>query len=220
MTTDMLAVDTWRTPGRAVVQLAHRPETSDWNTLSSILTHDEYGIPKGQTGVFLDVGAHIGGWAIGVALDNPQATVIAVEALPENVSLLRHNAKRAEVEITVYDRAANDGSDALMGYGDTSTDFGRQHEFIGGMDRNGVRTTEVRGISLALIVAVHGPIRLMKIDCEGCEYPFLASPAIGQVQEIVGEVHAGWDRLVAILAATHDVTGDGKDFGAFRAVRR
>lgn len=225
MATATLGLDTWRTPGGVLVQLAHRPQTSDWNTLSAILTHDEYGMPKGKTGVFLDVGAHIGGWAVGVALDNPAATVIAIEALPENASLIVHNVKRAGVEerVTVYQRAAGrEGAAVEIGYGDMSTEFGRQHEFIGNAGATSNRTVSVPVITLeGVLKEAHADsIALMKIDCEGCEYPFLASPAIGQVEEIVGEVHAGWDRLVALLDATHIVTGEGKDFGSFRAVRR
>lgn len=228
--TDVLGVDTWRSPRGVPVQLAYRPETSDWNTLSAILTHDEYDLPHGQSGVFLDVGAHIGGWSIGAALDNPDATVVAIEALPENVTLIRHNAKRAGVDVVVIHGGASCGTEPVtVAYGSTETDFARAHEFIGGGiwhdDASDRRTIDLDPVSLSSIVAEHGPVRLMKIDCEGCEWSFLDDPAIADVQEITGEYHPrqglGPLRLREMLEPTHVVTlDDAEPFGPFRAVRR
>jgi hypothetical protein len=64
------------------------------------------------------------------------------------------------------------------------------------------------------------PFAWTKIDCEGCEYPFLASPFIDHLEFITGECHLGWQRLVDLLKDTHDVTGPGTDFGPFTAVLR
>lgn len=217
-----LQADTFRTPAGHPVTLEHRFGTSDWNTLSACLDHDEYGLPSGQSGVFVDVGAHIGGWAVGAAIDNPDATVVAIEALPENVEVLRRNTANL-ANVTVLERAAGDGSELAIGYGPTDTDFGRHTQYIGSAERGGdtsVRQAIVEGISLAEIVAIFGPIRMLKIDCEGCEYPLFLSRSLPSVDEISGEVHFGWQRLVDLLDATHEVTGEGKDFGAFRAVRR
>ncbi len=231
MTTDTLGVDTWRTPHGVSVQLAHRTLTSDWNTLSAILTHDEYGLPHGQTGVLVDIGAHIGGWAIGAKLDNPAATVIAVEALPENVSLIRHNAERAGVDIEVIHGGASCGTEPVtIAYGSTESDFAKAHEFIGGGiwhdEASDRRTIVLDPVTLYSIVYRHGPIRLLKIDCEGCEWSFLDDPAIESVQEIVGEYHPrqgfGPARLRELLDPTHiiDFVDEREPFGNFRAVRR
>ena len=187
-------------------------------------------MPRKQRGTFLDVGSHIGGWAIGAALDNPAATVVAIEALPENVHLIRHNAKRAEVDVTVIHGGASCGTEPVtIAYGSTESDFAKAHEFIGGgiwhTDASDRRTIDLDPVSLASIVAEHGPVRLMKIDCEGCEWSFLDDPSISEVHEIVGEYHPrqgfGPARLRELLDATHEVTfvDEAEPFGNFRAVR-
>jgi hypothetical protein len=86
----------------------------------------------------------------------------------------------------------------------------------------------VPGVMLADVLTITSAvgvdrIALAKIDCEGCEYPFLSSPAIGQVDRIVGEVHFGSQQLRAILEATHEVLfpelASNPDFGPFEARR-
>ncbi|MFN8520718.1 MAG: hypothetical protein U0667_15285 [Chloroflexota bacterium] len=81
------------------------------------------------------------------------------------------------------------------------------------------------GVTLGLLVdhypgEAHG-FAWMKVDCEGCEYPFLSSPATIDVAVIVGEHHRGIDGIRELLDS-HDVelvTGT-EGFGTFRAVRR
>lgn len=229
--TGNLDVDTgWmgHTPGGHAYTMHVRPGTSDWNTVNACdYRNDEYHIPQGLTGWALDVGAHIGAATIPLLLDNPGLKVIAVEALPENVQLLKANAKRNDVceRLTVIQGAASDTSDqVLIGYGHDV-----QHEFIGGsLNAAGEDTSRkgiwCEGVTLTRVAALRGdesaqPFVWTKMDCEGCEYAFLASPAVVLLDFITGEVHRGWERLVAILMPTHFVSGDGKDFGAFMAKR-
>ena len=107
----------------------------------------------------------------------------------------------------------------------------REHRFIGNADHpSGPGPHEMvmaNGVTLGLLVdhypgEAHG-FGWMKIDCEGCEYPFLSSPGIGRVERIVGEVHFGSQQLRAILEATHEVLFpnlmDNPDFGPFEARR-
>ena len=223
---DELASDTWRTPGGRLLDLWFRPDTTDWNTLSAILTHSEYPIPRGEPGVFVDVGAHIGGWALGVAADNPLGRVFAIEALPENADLIRRNAESNGLDVVVLNRAA--GTDPVVAYGTTDEEFQRQHRYIGGaiwQTGESRRTVTLPTMSLTSLLRLTGPIRLLKIDCEGCEWAFLDDPAIGEVQEITCEYHPrggfGPSRVRELLGATHDVTlDDSQPFGPFRAMRR
>lgn len=216
----------WVTPAGHSVVMYYRDDTSDWNTVASILTSDEYAMPRGLSGVILDVGSHIGAFAIGAAKDNPEATVIAVEALPENAELIQANSRINDARVTVYNASA--GGDGRVRYGSTISDFERQHYFIGGgiwQDDPAAKIIAVDVLTLSDIVEKHGPIAFMKIDCEGCEWAFLSDPAIAQVHMIVGEHHPrhgmGPARLRELLEPTHTVTlDDALDFGPFRAVLR
>ena len=215
------AVTTY-SPGHRPYTLSVRPGTSDANTvLSCSGEHDEYQLPQGIEGWALDVGGHIGAATVPLLLDNPSLHVVVVEALPENVALLHHNLMRNGVEdraILVHAAAGVMGS-AVLGYGTDGT-----HEFIGNVaNPQGGRTVEVRGATLRGLMLLRGPAEdepwaWAKLDCEGCEYGVLDSPWVASLRYINGEVHQGWQRLVELLEATHEVTGPGKDFGPFLAI--
>ena len=215
----------WVTPAGHQVTMEYRDDTTDWNTIAAILTSDEYGLPHDQVGVFLDVGAHIGAWSIGAAIDNPGSTVVAIEALPENAELVQRNSDLNHAGVIVLNNAA--GTNGRVLYGTSDTEFERQHRFIGGADWHGATSAaiELPTLSLSAIVKKYGPVRLLKIDCEGCEWSFLDDPAISDVAEVVGEYHPREGNLPArlreLLEPTHVVTlDDAEPFGAFRAVRR
>jgi tRNA G46 methylase TrmB len=168
------SLEQFRTPRGRAASLYVREGTADHNNVYSCLNEDEYRLTDLDLGegVALDIGAHIGGVTIALALDNPQAHIIAVEALGANVEVLRAN-----------------------------------------VETNGV------GWSLADLPS---DIAFAKIDCELCEYDVFTSPAVKRIAEIRGEFHAGYDRLAALLDATHVVThtGGGDGTGSFKAVRR
>lgn len=226
-----IATDTlWRglTPHGRPYEMTVRPGTSDWNTVNACAhPHDEYHLPEGLSGWALDVGAHIGACAIPLLLDNPDLWLVAIEALPENVDMLRANADRNGVtdRLHVMQAAASSSpTPVAIAYPDD-----REHRFIGNADHpSGPGPHEMvmaNGVTLGLLVdhypgEAHG-FGWMKIDCEGCEYPFLSSPATIDVAVIVGEHHRGIDGIRELLTF-HDVelvTGT-EGFGTFRAVRR
>jgi FkbM family methyltransferase len=207
------------TPGGRPAFFWIREDTSDWNSVNACTAvGDEYHLPHDLTGWAMDVGAHIGSVAVAFLLDNPEAHMVAVEAIPENVLLLAKNLKRNGVagRCVVIAKAAAGGTGGVeIGYGGDD-----HHHFIGGGGSQVQRIT-VAGTTLRAILDGLGIDRIawMKIDCEGCEYPFLASPYIGRVDHIEGEVHNGSEQLRMILDRTHVVSfgGDNPDFGPFVA---
>jgi FkbM family methyltransferase len=222
------------TPHSRPVEFWFRPWTSDWNTCNAISgQHDEYHLPTGLTGLALDVGAHIGVCAVNLLVDNPGLCVVAIEALPENVELIRANLALNGVEdrcIVLAGAATDDRTiQVSIGYGNVADPTGI-HEYIGNADAPPTsRFAVVRGISLADVFALPGvPDRIVwaKLDCEGCELPFLSSPLLDRIDHIEGEVHpsAGGVRFRDLLTPTHDVTFPGwdanPDFGPFTATIR
>ena len=217
--------DWWLTPGGNRIVMGIRPRSSDWNTVNACNgTNDEYRIPQGISGWALDVGAHIGAATVPLLVDNPGLRCIAIEALPENAQLLLANLERNKVRdrAIVLQRAASDWPTRMrIGYGE-STGPNAHSEYIGGAGNTGGRSVMVKGVTLTDALEWHPkdePIVWAKLDCEGCEYPFLSSPDVRLLQRIVGEVHFGAQRLRDILEPTHVVDAP-KDFGLFEAVLR
>lgn len=215
------------TPGGHPAHFLCRIDTSDETIVRSVVGDDEYGLAGLQLdGYALDVGAHIGGVAISLALDHPELTVIAVEALPANLAVLLPNINLNGLYgrvIPLAGAAARERVGAIrVAYG-----FDGLHRYIGNLQQDGATETRwVRAASLTEILDNRGiqEAALLKIDCEGCEWDFLTDPAVSRVRLIVGEVHPGAsdDPFVAIsglLASTHEVTVFPEQW-LFRAVRR
>lgn len=222
---------TFTTPHGNPIVMSYRDETNDWNTLTSCLTEDEYGLPSDLTGVAVDVGGHIGSVGIALALDNPEVRVIIVEPLPPNVALIRQNIDQNGVGARVHllhGAAGRAGETVEVAYGYSQTEVGRHHAFIGNLSMIGDEppgeTIAFPATDLATLVALAGgAIAWMKIDTEGAEYDFLDSPAVKHVEGIVGEWHDGRQKdLVDLLQPTHyvELTGSVDNrVGGFRAAK-
>jgi FkbM family methyltransferase len=231
-------------PRGVTTQLYVRPDTNDAATLHSTfwapgfpsVLHDEYGLADLYLeGWALDIGAHIGSVAIALALDNPTLRVLAVEAVPQNALLLEGNTRLAMVSdrVTVVSAAAgNTIGKTVVHYGHYDVpgipeDHAREARYIGNLFRShGKRglTVTVPCVNLEGLLNGSGidEVAFMKIDCEGCEWDFLPSPAIARVRVIVGEYHErGWRPMRDLLASTHDfeLLHEDGGFGLFRAVR-
>ena len=200
MTTDPWEASVWdfQTPAGKWTRWHLRPHTSDWNTVNACtMVGDEYGMPKGNSGWAMDVGAHIGAVAVAYLVDNPDARMVAIEALPENARLVMLNAFENNVadRVILYGGSAAKTSEGTtwIGYGEVK-DETLIHEYIGNANApEGSRGIDATNYSLSTILDEHGidEVEWLKIDCEGCEYEFLDSLDILRVKIIVGEVHYG-----------------------------
>jgi FkbM family methyltransferase len=189
---------TFRTPRGAAVTLAHREDTNDWNVLNACLSEDEYNLKELHlTGTALDIGAHIGGVTIALALDNPELNIVAVEAVPPNVELLRENVRRAGVEdrVTVLHAAAGKGKTATVRWAFEGNYVADHHAFIGNAVMPETTTAgtaeKLDVVTLNQLVKTYGPFSFAKVDCEGCEYDFLTGRGLLDCELIRGEEHYG-----------------------------
>jgi FkbM family methyltransferase len=195
---------------------------------------DEYQIPEGLTGFGLDVGAHIGSVTVPLLLDNPELWVVAIEAVPDNVALLRENLALNGVEgrTTILAGAAWPGKGSIdVEYGYTGSELAETHAYIGSvtpwLDAPGDKqvVTVPRYTLAGVLTATAGKgFVWVKADCEGCEHLFFRGAGLRKLGTIVGEWHqrdGTPEAFAARLSKTHDVTwSEGIGGGPFRAVRR
>ena len=215
---------------------------------------DEYRL-KGRSlhGWAIDVGAYIGTVSIPLAVDFPGLRVLAVEPVPENGDALEEHARMNGVSdrvTLVRAFASKSGVQSKIcrygwtHYGETGESIGaasdeylHQHRFVGESFAdigNPQFRLEVPAVSLDSLISTYGieEVALLKIDCEGCEWDFLDTPAVAHIVSIVGEYHTVLyessqphrrrEAMVELLAKTHTVTfwDDGAICGLFSAERK
>ena len=214
-----------------------REDTNDAALAYAILDADEYLLRNHAplTGWALDIGSHIGTVAVAMAIDNPELRVIAVEPVPDNAALIRENVAANGLQSRVFVEEAAAGAigqstaRCAFDYRTGGTDdlgYVIQNRFIGNIWRQSDQDAEVIEapvLTLRGLAEKYGTdeFSYCKIDCEGCEWDFLAKDA-QLIREIVGEYHdAGPKRIVKLLGKTHivDIISDHNGTGIFRAVR-
>lgn len=215
----------FQTPNGRPAVFRYREDTNDWNTLWACLNEDEYGL-RGLSGVrsAVDVGGYLGGVGIGLALDHPDARVLIIEPVPDNVDLIDWaiDANHVRGRVEVLAGAVGDGSEIEVWYGYRGNEAAEHHAFVGNStlayDTGGpLEHDTVRYVSLTIrdVVDRMDP-DLLKIDTEGAEWAFLARDA-ALLPRIVGEWHPvrrhTRSEFADLLAASHHVTFTGPEAG-------
>ena len=190
------------------VLASYRLETSDWNSISSILNHDEYGFKDftfndGDT--IIDMGAHIGGEAL-YFLTLARRLNYAYEPLPENVKLLKKNIQQNPniMNVKIFQQAVGGENKKEVGilYGDINTEAGKCHHFIGsisnspykGIDKQVNNQIMVEQVTLEKIFEDNKieHCKLIKMDIEGSEIEILKitpKEILEKIDWIIGEHH-------------------------------
>ncbi len=155
---------------------------------------NEYSLPDrfDPTDVILDIGMHIGSFSF-ACLRRGAKAVIGFEPHPENAALAALNLKRfgerGEVrQVAVWRSDVPDGTLRLHTSYDATNTGGGVAGDVAGMEIAAVGFDSV--IESALTRFQVPRLRLVKIDCEGSEYPILmTSRCLDRVAAICGEYH-------------------------------
>jgi FkbM family methyltransferase len=175
------------------VKIKTRAKTLDSMALREVWIYDEYhpsGFELAKDSIVLDIGGHIGCFAIRAARLAPNGKVYVFEPSPENFSLLQENIQlNAASNITPFNLA-------LLGHPGT-----RQIALCPNTVSNSIvidypqaQRIDIQGISLSDFVKQQNitQIDFMKLDCEGAEYEiFFECPddVLARIKKISAEVH-------------------------------
>lgn len=205
------------TPNGNRFEMACRLGTSDQSIIHSVSKLDEYGLAGRELeGFAIDIGAHIGGVAVPLAIDHPGLTVIAVEPVTCNSDMLETNILKNNVgDRVVVEHQAVHTPHVMYGWEGA-------HTWVGNLDEGFYSDSElVEETTLQALLDDHwiDHATLLKLDCEGYEWGVLAEAAVRRCDLIVGEYHdddqqEGRDRLRDLLTPTHEVTITGWTFTA------
>ena len=181
-----------------------RPQTCDWNVYYSVVELNEYRLPEkfASTDVIIDVGAHIGSFAW-ACLQRGAGLVVAFETDGWNLELAREYLAECAPRVRLNRRAVwrsdrpatelwfsgyamapgelNTGGGNVLG--DVSVETDNDH--VGAPPGERVTT-----IALDEVLREFPQVRLLKLDCEGSEWPILmTSSELGRVEAVCGEFH-------------------------------
>ena len=171
---------------------SYRPDTWDWNIFDSVCIHNEYALPNPlpANSLVVDIGAHIGSfcWAVHTL---GAAAIVAIEMQSDNVQHLLKNLAPIPRHFVWHCAAWNDHDETQL---HEPTTLG-VNTGGGGVFSGDGRTVLAIPISRIFRHAVGWSgierVRLMKLDCEGSEYPILLGADLSLVDAVCGELHDG-----------------------------
>lgn len=154
---------------------------SEKDTVYAVLVENEYRAPAfAPDDVIVDIGAHIGSFSWRAYL-NGSRTIYAFEIDPWHMEAANINLAEMRDGVQLYHMAVVRGDELRAA----------EYHYDGAWNSFGLHGTVVRSTSLdEIIERAVDPIRFLKIDCEGGEYPILYTcTAMDRIQEIAGEWH-------------------------------
>jgi FkbM family methyltransferase len=186
-------------PAAAAVQdpPAHwrtRPGTWDEAMWSAVVHQNEYEVPERleHSDVVVDVGAHIGCFSW-LCLARGAGRVHAYEVEPANFELLAANLAPAGERARAHHGAvwrSDREEDLFFSPPQLDIDTGGGSVMDGRGEPAGRSLSFAAVLDEAVAAAPSGRVRLLKLDCEGSEYPILyTAPTLDAIEEIVGEYH-------------------------------
>jgi FkbM family methyltransferase len=176
-------------------------EAGNGSPIIEVFAYGEYDLPLDWEGLrhVLDVGAHVGSFALWTCARAPAARVVSVEPEPRNFNDLVTNVKRNDLSDRVEAVHA-----ALAGQPGTVTLHVPMNRESGSALATGGTSVEADSVSLAqLLERFDGQIDLLKLDCEGAEWPVLTdldAAVWEKIPRLVMECHArGSESVEAML---------------------
>lgn len=176
-----------------MVGMKFREDTQDEQTIFEVLGMNAYRLPARlePNWLIIDIGAHIGSFAMACAARGA-CRLACVEPHPDNIALLEDNILRAkrrfpDLRVNTYQAAVSDkAGKANLSYTHTK----RHTAMFNLFDVN--QGVEVHTLPLDTFLDLSDHIQILKLDCEGGEWPaLLQSEKLRRCEMILAEIHKG-----------------------------
>lgn len=171
-----------------------RPGTHDEAMFRHLATHDEYRLPAAfdPEDIVVDIGVHIGGFSY-QALSRGAGRVHGFEAEPSNCAVAAQNlaafGDRVRVRNQAVWRSDRPAGRLSFTYSEDSANTGGG-SVVWESDGPGVECVPLDAIIDEITENGRRRIRLLKIDCEGSEFPILLTATkLDRIDRIAGEFH-------------------------------
>jgi FkbM family methyltransferase len=162
-----------------------REHSWDETIYDSVVKENEYRLPDDLTSqMVVDIGAHIGSFAL-ACHQRGAGKIACYEPDPENFELLTENAGGFATCVNAAVMGAPTTNIGIRRLREDDADRGRN---TGHVDVYGAPDGTV-GVGIQAVLREHGPIDVLKIDCEGAEWDIFEMGDFSRVARIVGELH-------------------------------
>lgn len=170
--------------------MIYRVGTQDDDVLREVLMENCYSLPNDLPAdeLIIDIGAHIGCFAL-ACLRRGARKIVCFEPDPENFDLLRQNLEPYSEYVTIHNKAVfkKGVSRARMLRGTEKTEIITAVAIVHEQDTD---DGFVDCVDLESIIAEHGEAGILKLDCEGGEWPsFAETDNLDKVKQIIAEIH-------------------------------
>lgn len=183
--------------------LLTRGDSDDQEVAREVMDADVYGLKEHAGRDFkkiLDLGGHIGSFAVKAATMWPEAMVVSLEAMPTNALLIRMNTNRFK-NVRVIDKAIVSSNSSETSFFTSNYDWGKSNQASHGRTAESMpsgtpdsrQMNTLPAIGIFEIMDEYGPFDFVKMDIEGAELGILqALHAKGRLNEMAfirGEFH-------------------------------
>ena len=180
---------------RRGLQFRVRGAMDVWSIKETFLDrfYEKYGFTIQPHWMIIDIGAGLGDYSLYAAVTQPTSQVFSFEPYPESFVLMQKNLLlNGTTNVQAFDQAIGAASGELIL--DLSSgeplQFQSQHKQAGPVEKS----LSVSSLSLVDALSRLGleSCDLLKLDCEGAEYPILFGaphPVLERIQRIVMEYH-------------------------------
>ena len=177
-----------------------RPGTLDQSIWQSIVNGSEYNLPEAYSAsdVVVDVGVHIGSFSF-ACLQRGAGKVYGFEANPHNYAAALTNLSRFGTRAELVNKAlwrSDEPAGVLQFVASTDPkNTGGGNVLPTKVKPDWCETIEVGSVRFDdFLDGLGGRVRVLKMDCEGSEYPILlTSKRLHLIDEILGEFHEWGD---------------------------
>lgn len=152
-----------------------RTKSTDLQAFANVWIINEYKI-KGfeilDNDIIIDIGGHIGLFALYASVMSPKGKIISAEPHPQNFLLLKENITENNLNnIVLVNKAISDSNKNIELFIDTFDDSAHS------IYDNGRNSIQIKGITLEEIMNNNqiSKCDMLKIDCEGAEFKIIES---------------------------------------------
>ncbi len=177
---------------RSGTRVLIRPNTTDRGILKEIFILEEYSPVIGSiknSDIIIDIGAHIGMFSLFATEKNPNVKILAFEPMKKNFCLLSKNISLNNLKnIDIINYAVSDKNSETLLY--LSEDNTGAHSMFKKSERSEkIKTISINNIFIKFKIK---NCSLLKLDCEGGEYPIIMSLSknnLKKINSIIMEFH-------------------------------